>query len=459
MTFWSPESLRAALGGTWVSLPTRAEVIGLSTDTRDLRPGQVFLALAGDRFDGHAMLADAAHRGSPLAIIDNPAAVRDVPESLGLLRVTDTRRALMRLGEAYRRTALESTRVVAVGGSNGKTTTVRLIDAVLGQTLRGSASIKSFNNSVGVPLTVLAARPGDQYLVAEIGTNARGEIAPLASLVQPDIAVVVSIGREHLERLGSVREVAQEEASLLEPVRAGGAGIVNADAPHLDDAIAGLSRRPGSIIRFGEGKSADVRVVSVEATGTGQRFRLNDRSEFEIPLLGRHNAINAAAAVAVGRRLGVPDEAIARGLRSVHGAEMRLQPCEVRGIRIINDAYNANPDSMRAALVTLAEAGAGARRRVAVLGDMLEMGEHREAVHREIGSLLASMTDLDLVVLVGESMRLAGEALNGRARHVPELDPESAASVAAMLRPGDVVLLKGSRRMRLERVEAALRAI
>ncbi|MBL9030618.1 MAG: UDP-N-acetylmuramoyl-tripeptide--D-alanyl-D-alanine ligase [Phycisphaerae bacterium] len=458
MNFWHPESLRALLGGTWVSPPARTEVSGVSTDTREIGAGQAFVALAGERFDGHAMLADAAHRGSPLAIIDNPAAVRDVPEGLGLLRVGDTRRALLRLAEGYRRTVLDATRVIAVGGSNGKTTTVRLIDAVLGQSLRGSASVKSFNNSIGVPLTVLAARPGDQYLVAEVGTNARGEIGPLASLLMPDIAVVVSIGREHLERLGSVREVAQEEASLLEPVRPGGAGVVHAEAPHLDEAIAGLERRPGTIIRFGAGPGADVRVVGVEATARGQRFRLNDRSEWEVPLLGRHNALNAAAAVAVGRRLGVPEGAIARGLLGVRGAEMRLQAHEIAGVRVINDAYNANPDSMRAALATLVEVGAGARRRVAVLGDMLEMGAHREAVHREIGAVLAQMREVDVVVLVGESMQLAGETLDGRARRVADLEGEGASRVAAMLEPGDVVLLKGSRRMRLERVEAALRA-
>jgi UDP-N-acetylmuramoyl-tripeptide--D-alanyl-D-alanine ligase len=377
---------------------------------------------------------------------------------MGMLKVPDTRRALLQLGAAFRKT-LEGTRVIAVGGSNGKTTTVRLIDSILSTALRGTHSPRSFNNHIGVPLTILAARPGDQYLICEIGTNAPGEIAQLAAVVNPDIAVITSIGREHLEKLSSLRGVAVEEASVLEFVRPGGAGIANADAPELMEVVGAMPKRPRAMVAFGEAEQAVVRVVSVEQSFKGVRFTLNDRSVFRLPLLGRHNAVNAAAAVAVARRMGLTDDHIAAGLAHAHGAEMRLERVEIDGVRIVNDAYNANPDSMRAALDTFADLDARDGRKVVVLGDMLELGDHTAASHSEALERVAAMEDVGLVVLVGPSMREAAPALK---REQPllfdDLSDTAAADLAQRLRPGDLVLLKGSRRMRLERLLAALKA-
>jgi UDP-N-acetylmuramoyl-tripeptide--D-alanyl-D-alanine ligase len=463
MSFWEYENLRSVAGGVWLARPSSQEpATSLSTDTRTIKPGQVFLALAGEQHDGHRVIADAAAKGSPLAIIDNPDALPSpLPAGLGVLKVTDTtRRALLRLAAAYRK-SLEGTKVIAVVGSNGKTTTVRLIDAVLTGALRGTASIKSYNNDIGVPLTILGARPGDGYLICEVGTNSPSEIAKLSEVVAPDIAVIVSIGREHLEKLGSLAGVAREEASVLEFVRRGGAGIYNADAPHLAETIAAMPTKPNALIGFGRSPAANVRVIEESQNLSGLSFTLNDKASFRLPLLGRHNAVNAAAAVAVGRRLGLSDAHIATGLLAVRGAEMRLEQSEIGGIRLINDAYNANPDSMRAALETLAEVGKSARRRVVVLGDMLELGEHTRAEHAEMGLLLSKRRDLDLMVLVGPSMRWAAEALGSKAAakvvRVDDLDSTHAPRIAAMLNPGDVVLLKGSRRMRLERLAAAIR--
>lgn len=459
MIFWDGENLRAVVGGTWLARPgADAAATGLSTDTRTIRAGQAFLALTGERFDGHAMVGAAAAKGSPLAIIDNPGAIGDrLPPGLGVIRVADTRRALLRLAAAYRRT-LEGTKVIAVAGSNGKTTTVRLLDAVLGQVTRGTASPKSFNNDIGVPLTILNARPGDGYLICEVGTNSPGEIGRLGEVVQPDIAVITSIGREHLEQLGSVEGVAREEAHILESVRRGGAGVYNADAPHLSEIIAALPAGP-ALIGFGRSETATVRIMTVTQSWEGVSFTLNDRTTFRLGLLGAHNALNAAAAVAVGRRLGAPDREIAAGLASARGPEMRLERLEIGGVRVLNDAYNANPDSMRAGLATLAEIGAGAPRRVAVLGDMLEMGEHSEPEHRALGEALAARSDLDLIVLVGPAMRHAAAAIgDGRAVWMADLDEARAAEVATLVRDGDLVYLKGSRRMRLERLVPALRA-
>lgn len=469
MSFWSVDNLKGAMGGTWVSRCAAESVIGLSTDTRTLKAGQAFLAIKGETFDGHEKLHDAAKAGAPLVVVDSAERLKGgLPDGVGVLKVGDTRRALLRLSAAYRRT-LERTRVVAVCGSNGKTTTVRMLSAVLARggakenRWRGTASPRSFNNEIGVPLTILSAMPGDQYLICEIGTNAPGEVATLAEVVQPDIALITSIGREHLERLGSVRGVAREEATALEHVRsggAGGAGIVTADSEELREVLPSLSSRPRAMITFGFDDSADVRVVEVRQSLSGVRFTLNDRAEFSMPVLGRHNAANAAGVVAAARRMGMGNAEIAEGLAAVKGEAMRLEVVKMGGVCIVNDAYNANPDSMRASLETFFEVTAEAKRRFVVLGDMLEMGEHSEAGHREV---VASLIDRPLngAVLVGKAMRGAAGALGGtnvEVRLADELDGTNARDVASMLRPGDAVLLKGSRRMRLERLLPAMEA-
>ncbi|MBX3377054.1 MAG: UDP-N-acetylmuramoyl-tripeptide--D-alanyl-D-alanine ligase [Phycisphaeraceae bacterium] len=469
MSFWNVDNLKAAMGGTWVARCAVESVIGLSTDSRTLKAGQAFLAIKGETFDGHAKVHEAAAAGAPLVVVDALGAVGGkLPDGVGVLKVGDTRRALLRLAAAYRKT-LERTRVVAVCGSNGKTTTVRMLSAVLARggesenRWRGTASPRSFNNEIGVPLTILSAMPGDQYLICEIGTNAPGEVATLAEVVQPDIALITSIGREHLERLGSVRGVAREEATVLEHVRpggAGGAGIVTADSAELREVLPSLGSRPRAMITFGFDDSADVRVVEVRQSLGGVRFTLNDKAEFAMPILGRHNAANAAGVVAAARRLGMGDAEIAAGLAAVKGEAMRLEVVKAGGVCIINDAYNANPDSMRASLETFFEVAAEAKRRFVVLGDMLEMGSYSDEGHREV---VESLRDRPVhgAVLVGKAMRGAAGALAGtniEVTLVDDLDEKRAGEVAGKLRAGDAVLLKGSRRMRLERLLPAMKA-
>jgi UDP-N-acetylmuramoyl-tripeptide--D-alanyl-D-alanine ligase len=470
MTFWNPDNLRSILAGTWLARPpANAIATGLSHDTRTLKPGQVFLAIKGERIDGHALLEHAKRAGASLAIVDHPEAIGPLPAGLGILRVNSTEKALLALASAYRDT-LTRTVVIAVCGSNGKTTSVRLLDAALSASMRGSHSPKSFNNHLGVPLTILAASPDDAYLICEIGTNAKGEIATLASVARPDLAIITSIGREHLEKLGSIAEVAREEASVLEHVRASGstrvpgagAGIVNADAPHLLEAVARLASRPSSLVRFGRGERADIRLLDVRHDSSGgMTITLNDRAAFRVPLAGEHNAMNTLGAIAAARRLGLKDDAIASGLSRAKPPEMRLERSDVRGIRVINDAYNANPDSVRAALATIPDLMSGASRRVVVLGDMLELGSHSEPEHRLLGEDLASRRDLDLLILVGSAMRHAALALRERStaevRQFDSLDAAALARITSLLREGDAVLLKGSRGMRLERILSVLR--
>ncbi len=465
MNFWAFENLRSVLGATWAALPAPnapTAARGLSTDSRTVAPGHVFFAIRGERTDGHLYLAHVAKARAALAVLGADH-TDPIPAGLPALRVPDTTRALLRLAGAYRRT-LDGTRVVAVTGSNGKTTTKQMIDGVLAQTLRGSASAKSHNNHVGVPLTIFGARPGDNYLVCEIGTNTPGEVAELARAVAPDVAVITSIGREHMEGLGSLRQIAHEESSQVEFLRPGGLAVIHADAPHLRELVearAGDPPRRFAVVTFGTKRDADLRVGNVKQDDSGVTFAINDRHEYRIPLLGRHNTLNAAAAVAVARRFGVDHEAIAAGLASVVGAPMRLELSTVAGVRLINDAYNANPESMAAALETIAEAGAGATRRIAVLADMLELGDYAPSAHAEvIARALDPAIHLDRLILVGPLMARAARGLREeRLSTIEEPADAPVQAIARHLRPGDTVLLKGSRRMKLERVLEALKAL
>lgn len=475
MTFWRLDNLKSITGGTWLARPAGpdASALGLTTDSRQSSTGRAFLALKGERTDGHLYLRQAAEQGAALLIVDRDGpALQGLPASTPVLKVADTSAALLRLGAAYRRT-LEGTKVIAVGGSNGKTTTTRLIEAVLTQRLRGTASVKSFNNAVGVPVTILGAKRGDQFLVCEVGTNAPGEIAQLAPVIEPDIAVIVSIGREHLEGLSSLDGVVREETSLLGSMRPGGSVIINADCPQLVDAVEAMASAGGasSIVRFGASPRADLRVTAVEPSTSGVRFCINDRHWLTVPLLGRHNAINAAAAVAVARRLGLDWPDIEAGLAAVKAPDMRMQRRVVGGIEFINDAYNANPESALAAIQTFKEAlagtgdaggadGTGPRRRVMVFGDMLELGGAAPDAHREIGDAIVASECFDLVVFVGPLAMFAAERVGrtwpGERVCIVENYDQAAVAVGPLLKRGDLVLLKGSRRVALERVVKAM---
>lgn len=513
MTFWTLDNLRGVMGGTWLARPgdadkpsPLAQVDGVCTDSRHLKPGNCFIALRGETTDGHLYLTHAANAGAGMLVVDRAEALTDdvrramrrdaggaggTVGSAGaaVLLVADTGQALLRLAAAYRKT-LDTTRVIAVAGSNGKTTTVRLVHAVLGDDgrgnggkLRGTSSPKSFNNAVGVPLTILGAKKSDQFLICEVGTNAPGEIATLAGVVEPDIAVITSIGREHLEGLGSLRGVLQEEASLLAGLRPGGVAIVNADAPGLVEAARAMTAAhrgdgPGGggrqVVTFGANERADIRITdagqSAAGPQAGVRFTLNGRFAYRLNLLGLHNASNAAAAVAVARRLGVENADIERGLLAAKGPPMRLDRIEVATpsgpIVFINDAYNANPDSTLAAIRAFADLLSGDdARRVIVLGDMLELGDQAPDLHREVGdAVIASgvVRPGDLVILVGRlSLFIADRLSRGLASDQVALFDDLAtkgADAASLLRPGDRVLLKGSRRMGLERIIDAARA-
>lgn len=450
--------VRRATGARLLTLPPEGDppTFGaVSTDSRAVPRGSLFVALTGERFDGHDFVVAAAQAGAGAALVERPVA--DVPPGFLLLKVDSTRAALGKLGRHVRQTLRG--KVIAVAGSNGKTGTKHLIDAALSAGLDGTVSPKSFNNDIGVPTTIFAADPTHDYLVLEMGTNHPGEIRVLADIGRPDIAVITNCGPEHLEFLGDLAGVRRENASIVEGMDRNGLLIVNGDDPELLQAVA---RFPGKRITFGFNRSNDLFAADVETSDLGVSFRLNGsrQQQYFVPLLGRHNACNALAAIAVARRMGLAENDYREALAHARGPEMRLQMLNVAGARVLNDAYNANPASMAAAIETFLALPAPAGRRIMVLGDMLELGPVAEQHHRELG-VRAAEARPDVLVCVGEQSKATAESagrsgMPAAAVHWFADVTAAADAVASWARPGDLVLLKGSRGVRLEKVVEAM---
>ncbi len=411
------------------------DVVGISTDTRSIRAGDLFFALRGAHFDAHDYLAQAFEKGAVAAVVDRPV------ETTGLtLTVGNTLEALGDLAAAYRMTL--GARVIGVAGSNGKTTTKEMIAHILGHDRRVVKAQGSFNNQVGVPVTIFQADQQTESLILEIGTNHPGEIARLGALARPDIAVLVSIGAEHLEGLGSLDGVADEETAIFEHLRSGGYAVL-----HDDPRILSRLKLPAEkYITFGLTPSADLHPTWIEGMSfevRGVRFTLN--------LLGEWNIQNALAAIAVAMLHGIPLDECARRLADVRPAKMRMERLELAGVTIINDAYNSNPESASRAVREFAKYPSTGRR-VAVIGDMGELGTTSETYHRELGRQLARSA-VDVVVGVGRECRALLAELDGqKERHGFETVDDLKPRLEGLIRTGDAVLLKGSRRVGLERV-------
>lgn len=443
------EEIARAVRGRWLRKPPEVAIQGVTIDSRSAEPGEMFFAISGERCDGHDFLRAAADAGCIAAVVRRDREVEAEVAKLfgcGLLEVDDTTAALGRLG-AYHRSVTPAT-VVAVTGSNGKTTVKRMIHHVLSRRLRGTCSPKSFNNFIGVPLTLLGAGAADDYVVVEIGTNAPGEVDALTRMAEPDVAVVTGVAEAHLAGLGSLERIAAEKASILGGVAEGALGIVLADSEPLTRAAAGYDVRT---VRYGTVESAELRLTDYEPTAAGCRFEVNGELPVNLPLPGRHNALNALAAVAVAQRLGFERVAAAAALADFTPVEMRTQRIIAGEVTVINDAYNANPASMSAAAGVLAETDA--RRRVFIAGDMLELGPDEISLHERTGGELAGF-GLDLLIGVGKLGRYIAMAASEAGTPAETFDSvsEAARAVPGLLRAGDAVLLKGSRAMRMERL-------
>ena len=410
-------------------------VTGVSTDTRAIRAGDLFFALRGANFDAHDFLDQAFAKGAAAAIVSRKVACSGLT-----IAVDDTLEALGDLAAAWRITL--AARVIGVCGSNGKTTTKEMIAHVLGKDRRVVKAQGSFNNNVGVPVTIFQADERTESAVLEIGTNHPGEIAALGRIARPDIAVLVSVGAEHLEGLGTLDGVADEEASIFSSIRSGGYAVVHHD-PRI---LVRLHLPREKFMTFGLTSDADVHPDSID----GMRFVVRG-VEFRLNLLGEWNIQNALAATAVAMLHGLPLDEIARRLADFRPPKMRMERLDLAGVTIINDAYNSNPESASRAVREFSRFPASGRR-VAVIGDMGELGPTSETYHRELGRQLAE-SSIDLVVGVGLECRALLAELEGRKemRGFASVD-DMKTSLDGLIRTGDAVLLKGSRRVGLERI-------
>lgn len=479
---WELDEIRRAVKGKWLMRPEHLRTFNgrIATDSRKVAQGELFIAIKGERFDAHDFLKEIIAR-EPAAVLVHAEPQAELlaqarEKGVTIILVENTVVALNRLAAAYRSNEIVPgfrAKVIAVGGSNGKTTTKRIIHALLSEKYGeagGHASPKSFNNNIGMPLTLLEVAPSHEYVVLEIGTNAPGEITALGEVCRPDIAVITSVGLEHLEKLGDLAGVAREEASIAPHVATGGTLIFPAETPELTQALK-LAQAQRILIasEAGAARDADLVLTSVESTARGTSFSINSRGRFMVPLVGEHNAFNALVAIAVARRLGVTDEQISTGLQKVQPAEGRFQLLQAGPYAVINDAYNANPTSMEASLRTFAALPAPAKsRKVVILGDMRELGAATEAMHRQAGTLVGSLP-FQLFIAIGKSMEIAAAEVREDGRLKAELRtarpkvicyPDAAAArekLLTHLKKSDQILLKGSHSMNLESLLETLR--
>ncbi|MGZ8635360.1 MAG: UDP-N-acetylmuramoyl-tripeptide--D-alanyl-D-alanine ligase [Actinomycetota bacterium] len=432
-----------------------AEVASVETDSRRVVPGALFVALRGERTDGHAFVADALARGAVAALVDRP----DVPGPV--LEVADTGRALLELGADERR-RMPGVRVIGITGANGKTSTKDLAAATLGTRFRTHASPASFNNEIGLPMTLLGAEPGVEVLVAELGARREGDVAMLCEVATPDVVVVTNIGVAHLGVFGSWDTIVRAGAEPVLALRPGGVAILNADDP----VVRGYADHTGErVVTFGIEADADVRGSDVSLGDDGRAsFTLEaggERERVELAVPGEHMVSNALAAAACGVELGLSAAECAAALKGARVSAWRMETFTTpAGVLVLNDAYNANPESMAAGLKT-ARWIARRARLAAVLGHMAELGPIAFEEHERLGELVVRI-GVDRLVTVGEAAGTIARAAI-REGQLPEdvaacADAaEAAADVRAWAHAGDVVLVKGSRVVGLELVAEALR--
>lgn len=449
-----------AIEASWTSSDFDQRVERVVIDSREVQTGDLFFAIRGDRLDGHDFIIQAIKQGALACVVDckwdAQQKAQQAQWGVPLLVVENTVAALGQLAGYYRRMVMSTdTVVIAVTGSNGKTTTKQMIDQVLCDSLVGRASPKSFNNQYGVPLTILSCENDDRYLIVEIGSNSPGEIAALNEIVSPDYGVITSIGEAHLEGLGDIDSVAREKSSLLRNLHPEGWAIINIDREEILPYIENQDDR--NITTFGFCDSADHRIQMLRSDIYGIEFDLDEQYRIELSFPGEHHAYNATAAFFVARRLGIPPETIIDRLSSIQPSDGRARVIELDDITLVDDTYNANPTSVSAAIETLSTVNSG--RRMFVLGDMLELGTASLEIHRKIIHQMVE-SEIEIIVTVGElSSRAAGD-LQLQSDHSRIIRFSNAADVCNkihdLLRSGDTIWLKGSRAIGLECVVESL---
>lgn len=424
-------------------------VTRLSTDSRTLQPGDLFVALRGDNFDGHKFVHQAEQRGAVAAVVEEMWSGQPSP-NFSLLRVAGPLVAYQQIAAQYRRSL--GIKVIAITGSNGKTSTKDFTASVLARRFRVTKTEGNFNNHVGLPRTMLEASAQDEVGVWEIGMNHPGEIAPLAQLAQPDVAIITNVGIAHLEFMGSREAIAREKSDLAASLGPNGTLILNGE----DEFAEAIAQRAVARVVLAGLERGDLQAREIVQTAGGAEFSILEGAHHchaVLPVPGLHMVQNALLAVAAGRVFGLSLEECAVGLAAAPLARARLQIKNIGGVQFIDDSYNANPDSTKAALRTLAELDTDGRR-IAVLGQMSELGAESARGHEEVGRVAASL-GIDQLIALGEdtaAIAAAARAAGLTNSKVVGSAEEAAELLCAATQAGDLVLVKGSRSARTEQV-------
>ena len=425
-----------------------AAAVGYSIDSRTLAPGELFFAVRGERLDGHEFVEAALAQGAVAAVVAKDQAARYAGQSR-LLLVGGPLLALQTLGRAVRR--IWNRPLIAVTGSAGKTTTKEAIATLLGRRLRVLKSVGNLNNHFGLPLQLLKLEAEHDVAVVELGMNHAGEIAALAAIAQPDVGVVTCVAPVHLGFFASVADIARAKYELIQNLSPGATAVLNAD----DEYVSQFGRDfPGKVVTFGTTRPADVRAEHMESRGTaGSAFDIvagDERVGAELPLIGRHNISNALAVVAVARERGLSLAEAAAALKSLAPVDKRGQILQIAGATVINDCYNSNPRALQSMVDALAALPAQGRR-IVVAGEMLELGATADDLHRRCGEHMAQRGIDVLIGVRGLARHMVAAARQARLRTEFLETPEQAGEwLAHNVRPGDLVLLKASRGVRLE---------
>jgi UDP-N-acetylmuramoyl-tripeptide--D-alanyl-D-alanine ligase len=421
----------------------------IGTDSRTIRSGDLFVALRGENFDGHDFVGSVAKSGAMGALVDHEWN-GNVPNNFALIRATDTLLAYQKIAASYRRSL--ALKVLAITGSNGKTSTKDFAASVLARKFRVTKTEGNFNNHVGLPRTILEANSGDEVAVWEIGMNHPGEIAALAHIAAPDAAIITNVGIAHIEFMGSREAIAREKGALAEAVGPQGTVILNADDPFS----RGIASRSRAKVVFAGTTDGTVRATEIRQSSDGSEFTILEgahRCRAQLPVPGLHMVQNALLAVAAGRAFGLSIEECAAGLAVAPLTKARLQIKQIGGLDFLDDSYNANPDSMKAALRTLVELDTEGKR-IAVLGEMRELGAESERGHREVGQTAATLAVDHLITIGSVAEKIAQGARAAGLNKVSSVSStrEAADLLGEIAAPGDLVLIKGSRAAKTEEV-------
>jgi UDP-N-acetylmuramoyl-tripeptide--D-alanyl-D-alanine ligase len=443
-----------ATGGRLINGSLQSRISGISTDTRFIKHGDIFFALHGKNFDGHDFISQAICNDAVGGVISDRKKIDNLTLNGSgkfiLIEVSDTLRALGDLAKYYRQNL--QTKFIAVTGSNGKTTTKEMVYHILKNFKNVSRSRKSFNNFIGVPLTIFEADLTHDYCVVEMGTSAPGEIRRLSYIISPNFTILTNISHTHLEGLGSIEGVANAKAEFIENMDEDGTLITNSDDPWCSQIE---SRFNGKVINFGFSENAQIKASKVKRNKSGFVFTVNESFTINLPVLGKHNIYNALAAITLCNVIGIRIEDICEGFTDFKLPPMRMERRIFGDIIAINDGYNSSPSSMSAALDEFSQLSAPGRR-IFVCGDMLELGKDAERLHKEIGKRVAS-SRVDILWTVGPFSRYVAEGAiaNGMSSEnvfSNDTSEETCSLVASQLKSKDTVLIKGSRGMKLERV-------